>query len=198
MGAGTITMPYIVSLTGIGLGMILIVAGALANAYASSLLVSVTSFVLTKYSGLLCWKDRQEDVWRFCWISLQNQKSALCDILLLNCGTAWIHYCLYQSRQNLDSKHNCRINWWPIWIQIQVFDRSKRLDYVGYYFCFRNSSPNGMLPATFHAEIHFFLWCCMHYDIDDGLTLWVWFWHKSMCKSCPTVQRSWVLQVQRR
>lgn len=39
MGAGTITMPYIVSLTGIGLGMILIVAGAFANAYASSLLV---------------------------------------------------------------------------------------------------------------------------------------------------------------
>ena len=62
MGAGTITMPYIVSLTGIGLGMILIVAGAFANAYASSLLVSVTSFVLTEYAGLLCWKDRQEDV----------------------------------------------------------------------------------------------------------------------------------------
>ena len=40
MGAGTITMPYIFSLTGIGFGALLIVAGAFANAYASSLLVS--------------------------------------------------------------------------------------------------------------------------------------------------------------
>ena len=198
MGAGTITMPYIVSLTGIGLGMVLIVAGAFANAYASSLLVSVTSFVLTEYSGLLCWKDRQEDVWRFCWGSLQNKKCALCDILLLNCGIAWIHYSIHKPRKDIDSKHYSRINWWPYWIQILVFDRLKRLDYLGNYFCFRNSSPNGMLQTTFNAEIHFFLRCCMHNDIDDGSTLWAWFWHWCMWKSCPTIQWSWVFQVQRR
>ena len=62
MGAGTITMPYIVSLTGIGLGMILIVVGAFANAYASSLLVSVTSCVLIVYVGLLRREDGSEDV----------------------------------------------------------------------------------------------------------------------------------------
>ena len=62
MGAGTITMPYIVSLTGIGLGMLLIVAGAFANAYASSLLVSVTSCVLIVYVGLLRREDGSEDV----------------------------------------------------------------------------------------------------------------------------------------
>ena len=39
MGAGTITMPYIISLTGIGLGAILIVIGALVSFYTSSLLV---------------------------------------------------------------------------------------------------------------------------------------------------------------
>ena len=66
MGAGTITMPYIVSLTGIGLGAILVVVGAFANAYASSLLVSVTSCVLSDYEGLLRGEDRQEDVRRFC------------------------------------------------------------------------------------------------------------------------------------
>ena len=39
MGAGTITMPYIISLTGIGLGAVLIVIGALVSFYTSSLLV---------------------------------------------------------------------------------------------------------------------------------------------------------------
>ena len=40
MGAGTITMPYIISLTGIGLGTTLVVVGAALSHYTSSLLVS--------------------------------------------------------------------------------------------------------------------------------------------------------------
>ena len=62
MGAGTITMPYIVSLTGIGLAVVLVIAGAFANAYASSLLVSITSCVLIQYKGLLRREDRQKDI----------------------------------------------------------------------------------------------------------------------------------------
>ncbi len=40
MGAGTVTMPYIISLTGIGLGAILVVVGAAISFYSASLLVS--------------------------------------------------------------------------------------------------------------------------------------------------------------
>ena len=40
MGAGTVTMPYIISLTGIGLGAILVILGAVISSYSSSLLVS--------------------------------------------------------------------------------------------------------------------------------------------------------------
>ena len=47
MGAGTITMPYIVSLTGIGLGAILIISGAFLSYYTSNLLVSFTINIIT-------------------------------------------------------------------------------------------------------------------------------------------------------
>ena len=41
MGAGTVTMPYIISLTGIGLGTILVILGAVISSYSASLLVSI-------------------------------------------------------------------------------------------------------------------------------------------------------------
>jgi amino acid permease len=41
MGAGTITMPYIVSLTGIGLGSILIILGAFLSYYSGMLIVRI-------------------------------------------------------------------------------------------------------------------------------------------------------------
>ena len=47
MGAGTITMPYIVSLTGIGLGAILIISGAFLSYYTSNLLVSLNINCIT-------------------------------------------------------------------------------------------------------------------------------------------------------
>jgi amino acid permease len=43
MGAGTITMPYIISLTGIAFGSILVILGAALSHYTGTLLVSISN-----------------------------------------------------------------------------------------------------------------------------------------------------------
>lgn len=44
MGAGTITMPYIICRAGIGLGIILTILGAFLSHYTGNILVSYSSF----------------------------------------------------------------------------------------------------------------------------------------------------------
>lgn len=46
MGAGTITMPYIICVAGIGLGSILTVLGAFLSHYTGNLLVSSFTLLL--------------------------------------------------------------------------------------------------------------------------------------------------------
>ena len=52
MGAGTITMPYIICVAGIGLGSLLTILGAFLSQYTGMLLVSATHFANS--SSVIC------------------------------------------------------------------------------------------------------------------------------------------------